>query len=226
MLYSIDRSGHFGHRRRGWIIINPIFKNLKSEKQELIINVATKEFVQSGFEKASTNEIVKEAQISKGSLFNYFNSKKDLYVYLIEYSIQVIEKLFKQIDLNETDLFKRIENIGLQKLHIQQKYPQVFDFLTSSVQEESAEIKDTIKHKVDSIYTRGTELIYKDIDYSKFREEVDIEKAIEILNWTMFGFGDKALKQINTFENSSEFGDLYLKEWKHYADILKYSFYK
>ena len=36
------------------------------------------EFAQSGFEKASTNEIVKRSNISKGSLFNYFNSKKDL----------------------------------------------------------------------------------------------------------------------------------------------------
>ena len=69
-------------------------------------------------------------------------------------------------------------------------------------------------------------MIYKDIDYSKFRPNIDIEKAIEILNWTMFGYGEKGLKQIETFENTSEFGDLYMKEWKIYADILKYSFYK
>src|SRR5690625_7962204 len=90
------------------------------------------EFVQSGFEKASTNEIVKRSNISKGSLFNYFNSKKDLYVYLIEYSVQIIEQIIEQIDFNETDIFKRIENIGLKKLHIQQKFPQVFDFLVSA----------------------------------------------------------------------------------------------
>ena len=69
------------------------------------------EFAQSGFEKASTNEIVKRSNISKGSLFNYFNSKKDLYVYLIEYSVQFIEQIIEQIDFNETDIFKRIENI-------------------------------------------------------------------------------------------------------------------
>lgn len=206
--------------------IYSMFHNLHAEKRTKIRNAAIKEFVHNGFEKASTNEIVKNANISKGSLFNYFHSKKDLYVYLIEYGIQVIESFYDQIDLSETDLFKRIENIGLQKLHVHQSFPHVFDFLASSIQEEAAEVKDVIKQKVDPVYDKGTEKIYKNIDYSKFREDIDIEKAIEIMAWTMFGFGEKGLKQINTFENSREFGDLYLKEWESYAKILKYSFYK
>ncbi|RKQ30022.1 TetR/AcrR family transcriptional regulator [Oceanobacillus halophilus] len=207
--------------------MNSNFHKLKPEKKELIINAAIKEFVRNGFDKASTNEIVKEAKISKGSLFNYFNNKKDLYVFLIDHGIHVIEKhLYEKIDLDETDLFKRIEKIGWQKLHIHSKYPHVFDFLASSIQEESPEVKDIIKQKVDPVYERGTEIIFKHIDYSKFREGIDIEKAIEILNWTMFGFGDKAIKQINTFEDIGEFGDQYLKEWELYSEILKNSFYK
>src|SRR5690625_868840 len=212
--------------RKDIIIIYTKFINLNSDKQKAIINAAIMEFTQSGFEKASTNEIVKRANISKGSLFNYFNSKKDLYVYLIEYSVQIIERIVEQIDLNETDIFKRIENIGLKKLHIQQKFPQVFDFLVSTKQEESAEVKEIIKQKVEPIYDKSTNKMYEQIDYSKFRDGIDIEKAIEILNWTMFGFGEKGIKQINTFENISEFGEQYLNEWERYSEILKYSFYK
>lgn len=208
------------------ITIYSKFNNLKPEKQKKIINAAIKEFVSVGFEKSSTNNIVKDADISKGSLFNYFNSKKDLYIFLINHGVQVIEDFYEQIDLSETDLFKRLENIGLQKLYIHQKYPQAFDFLASCLKEESPEVREIIKQKINPIYEEGTELIYKDIDYSKFRPNVDIEKAIEILNWTMFGYGEKGLKQIETFENTSEFGDLYMKEWKAYADILKVSFYK
>lgn len=128
--------------------------------------------------------------------------------------------------MTETDLFKRIENIGLQKWHIQQDSPLVFDFLTSCVQEESIEVKNMIKKKVDLVYSHGLEKIYKSIDYSKFREGLDIEKAIEILNWTMFGFGEKALLKIETFKDSSEFGEQYMKEWEGYVQILKQCFYK
>lgn len=208
------------------LTIHSRFNNLKAEKQKLIMNAAIKEFVQNGFDKGSTNEIIKRASISKGSLFNYFNSKKDLYVYLVEHCVQVVEWFFGQIDVSETDLFKRIEDIGLQKMHIHQTYPQVFDFLAASIQEESPEVKDIIKQKVDPIYDEGTKIVYDNIDYSLFRDDIDIEKAIEILNWTMFGFGDKGLKQIDSFENIRDFGEQYLQEWKQYADILKGSFYK
>lgn len=221
-----DRLGHLNLNGKEIMTIYSKFYNLNSEKQELVINAAIKEFVQSGFEKASTNEIVKRANISKGSLFNYFNSKKDLYAYLIEYSVQIIERIVEQIDLNETDIFKRIENIGLKKLHMQQKFPQVFDFLISTQHEESVEVKEIIKQKVEPIYDMSKNKMYEQIDYSKFREGIDMEKAIEIMNWTMFGFGEKSIKQLNTFENISEFGERYLKEWKSYSEILKDSFYK
>src|SRR5699024_929706 len=118
------------------------------------------------------------------------------------------------------------ENIGLKKLHTQQNFPQVFDFLVSTKQEESPEVKEIIKQKVEHIYDKSKKKMYEQIDNSKFREEIDIEKAIEILNWTMHGFGEKGLKQINTFEHISEFGEQYLKEWGSYSEILKYSFYK
>lgn len=208
------------------LIIYSKFNNLKPEKQKQIINAAIKEFVRNGFEKASTNEIVKRANISKGSLFNYFNSKKDLYLYLIEYSSKAIVNLNEEIDLSETDLFKRIERVALQKFHVQQKYPQAFEFLASTKQEESVEVKDIIKQRLNPIYNQAINKLYKDIDYSKFREGVDIEKAIEILNWTMFGVGEKGLKELFTFDDIGRFGEKYLEEWNVYAELLKYSFYK
>lgn len=208
------------------LIIYSKFNNLKPEKQKQIINAAIKEFVRNGFEKAFTNEIVKRANISKGSLFNYFNSKKDLYLYLIEYSSKAIVNLNEEIDLSETDLFKRIERVALQKFYVQQKYPQAFEFLASTKQEESVEVKDIIKQRLNPIYNQAINKLYKDIDYSKFREGVDIEKAIEILNWTMFGVGEKGLKELFTFDDIGRFGEKYLEEWNVYAELLKYSFYK
>ena len=49
-----------------------LFEGLSEEKQARIINGALEEFTKNGFEKASTNVIVKNAGISKGALFKYF----------------------------------------------------------------------------------------------------------------------------------------------------------
>lgn len=196
---------------------------MPSEKQVRIVNAAMKQFVQSGYEKASTNEIVKDAQISKGSLFNYFNNKKDLYLYLIENALKIVDVIFAEVDIGERDLFRRLSQIGFIKLKIQQKYPLVFDFLKSTQLEDAAEVKNEISPIMGSILDSSLNRIYENIDFSKFRPDVSPEKALQILNWTMMGFAETQMEKIKTFEN---IGMELMDEWNGYMEILKRSFYK
>ena len=202
------------------------FNKLKEDKKRKILSVAMKEFYRHGFEKTSTNEICKKAEISKGALFNYFNSKKDLYIYLVEFSLEVINHFYEDIDVSERDLFKRLENIGLQKLYMQKNNPHVFDFLTSLNKEKSKEVLDFIKSNFSNITTKGLSRIYDNIDYSKFRDDLDVKKAIEILNWTMFAFSEKSIQSLESFKNLEEEGSKFLEEWHDYSNILKRCFYK
>ena len=185
-----------------------------------------KEFAENGFDKASTNRIVKDAGISKGSLFNYFNSKKEFYLYLIDHGMEFVQGLYEEIDLMEKDIFNRIGNIGIRKLKMYRGSPYVLDFLASVKLEESREVGDIISEKISLMYDRGMKEIYKNIDYSKFRDDIDIEKAIEILNWTMFGFGEKNIQRMDDFKDGSQFAVEALKEWEVYSNMLKDSFYK
>ena len=202
------------------------FNKVDDNKKAEIINVSLKEFSENGYESASTNVITKTANISKGSLFNYFGSKKGLYIFLLDYSIEVVEQFYNQIDKSEPDLFKRLENIGVEKLKTQKQFPYSFDFLTNSITEESAEVKNIINEKINDTYIRGLNSLYDDIDYSLFKKEIDVQKAIEILTWTMFGFADKYMPQIESFESVTDFGGALLNDWQEYAEILKRSFYK
>ncbi|SDP81547.1 DNA-binding transcriptional regulator, AcrR family [Litchfieldia salsa] len=181
------------------------------------------QFVQSGYEKASTNEIVKEAQISKGSLFNYFNNKKDLYLYLIDHALKVLDGIYDEIDMNERDLFKRISQIGFIKLGIQQKYPLVFDFLRSTQEEQAVEVKSEVEKILGNTLKNGLSRLYENLDWSKFREDVDSEKAFQILNWTMAGFAEIQIKKLDSFENV---GKELISEWESYSEILTRCFYK
>ena len=66
--------------------MNDKFFDLKQEKQDRMINASLKIFSRGGYRHASTDEIVKEAGISKGLLFHYFGSKLGLYGFLFDYS--------------------------------------------------------------------------------------------------------------------------------------------
>ena len=85
------------------------FLALTEEKRTAILNAALQCFGKFGYEKASINDIAVAAHISKASVFQYFGSKKQLYIYLLEYCKKIIEGIFDKEALNsQTDLFDRI----------------------------------------------------------------------------------------------------------------------
>ncbi len=59
------------------------FFNLPEEKREKIVRAAVDEFVEYGLENASTNRIVENSGISKGSFYQYFEDKQDVFRYLL-----------------------------------------------------------------------------------------------------------------------------------------------
>ncbi len=60
------------------------FFNLPEEKRNRILEHATDEFYEKGYAKASISRIVQKSKIAKGSFYQYFDDKKDLYKYLID----------------------------------------------------------------------------------------------------------------------------------------------
>ncbi|WMJ87058.1 TetR/AcrR family transcriptional regulator [Anaerocolumna sp. MB42-C2] len=203
--------------------MNEIFANLEQEKQERIINAALKEFAQNGYDKASTNVIIKEAEIAKGSLFKYFNSKKELYLFLFDYVNGIINKIYDEMDWNETDLFERMKQIGLIKLRIYKQYPKAFDFLKSVKTENSSEVKTEIDEIKKEIVGNGFGISYKNIDRSKFRDDMDTEKIMNVITWTILSFAEQQVNKVSSFENV----DIeLLHDWDDYFDILKRCFYK
>jgi len=59
------------------------FLNLPEEKRNNIIHAAIEEFAEYGLENASTNRIVANSGISKGSFYQYFEDKQDVFMYLL-----------------------------------------------------------------------------------------------------------------------------------------------
>ncbi|MDR2179552.1 MAG: TetR/AcrR family transcriptional regulator [Synergistaceae bacterium] len=60
------------------------FYNLPVEKQERILQAAIEEFGQRNVQEANLANIVSAANISRGSLYQYFPNKEDMYVYVFD----------------------------------------------------------------------------------------------------------------------------------------------
>ena len=59
------------------------FLNLKDSKKNAILEAAAHEFARVPYSAVSINQIIKEAEISRGSFYTYFEDKDDLMRYML-----------------------------------------------------------------------------------------------------------------------------------------------
>lgn len=59
------------------------FFNLSEEKKSRLLEAAYAEFSKVSLEEASINVIVQQSDISRGSFYQYFEDKEDLYFYCL-----------------------------------------------------------------------------------------------------------------------------------------------
>ncbi|SFP69629.1 regulatory protein, tetR family [Halolactibacillus halophilus] len=206
------------------IIIEDLLKNVDEQKKQNIINSAMKEFGKHPFQSASTNTIVKDAGISKGALFHYFGTKEKLYEYLEYFTMKIMtESIIDKVNWNQSDIFERIKEISMIKFAVFQDFPYLADFSLNIFQGKTAE---EILHKhPDFPLALYSQIYSQNIDYSLFKEDVDVKKAIDIVRWTIEKCGDEFRRQIADGKMAFDYKAIE-KEVYTYIDILKDSFYK
>ncbi|SCZ80700.1 TetR/AcrR family transcriptional regulator [Acidaminobacter hydrogenoformans] len=199
------------------------FEALDPEKQNRILKAAFEEFVRNGYERASTNEIIKNADISKGALFVYFGSKKKLFIYLFHYAVGIIQQILKEMDLEESDFFERVRQLGLIKLRHMRQMPYAFDFLEVAIKENDADFHEEFSGIKHDVISRSFALMNQNIDYSKFREDFELEKVLNMINWVMLGFSEQARSKLGSYEEADE---SHIQVFDDYIEIMKRCFYK
>lgn len=203
------------------------FFNLDSEKQDRIINAAIKEFAQKGYDSASTNEIVKEAGISKGLLFHYFKNKKQLFFFLFDYCYNLVaDEFYKKVDLTERDFFKRIRQAVLIKMELQTKYPDILTFIQEAFMQDSAEIKVEFDKKKQELNAVNIGIIYDGIDLSKFRDDVDVHKILKVISWTFEKMSDEELHKAKMVPGHKIDYEKVFMEAEEYFEMFIKCFYK
>lgn len=85
------------------------FARISADKQKKIFEAAVAEFSGKGFSAANINVIAKNAGISIGSMYNYFDSKEDLFLAVVDYGYGELEAAIASVDLENGDIFDKFE---------------------------------------------------------------------------------------------------------------------
>lgn len=203
------------------------FLNLKQEKQEKILEAAIREFADKGFEKASTNEIVKEAEISKGILFHYFQNKKNLFLFVYDHFMELcMDEFYKKVNMDERDIFIKLRQISSFKLELMYKYPMIFKFFEAAISEECNEVRSEIEERKKRLIESNYSKVFNNIDVSKFRHGVDVSRSMNVILWTLEGLGESELQKAKSTVSKLVDYEKVFAEMDIYIDIFKNCFYK
>lgn len=204
--------------------LEDVLANMEPEKRRRLLNSAMKEFGENRFDKASTNVIVKEAAISKGLLYHYFESKEALFNYLVAYSMTLVgNKIVDEVEWDDGDLINRIIEITKAKMEILEQYPYLSSFSKNMYEGKSvAEIKELVETYIPNIYTKA---YTHNIDYSLFREGMDVARVVKMFQLFMDGYTEEILGKLRR-EGSVLDIKVISEELTIYLNIYKDAFYK
>jgi len=152
------------------------YLNLPKEKQDRIFNAAVDEFSVRTFNEAKISNIIKSAEIARGSFYQYFDDKKDLLLYLFDIiGNQKIEYFGEDIlnNINNipfTTLFRELYKAGIMFALEHPKYVALMKNVIASKDDHLREMLQASKHKAIELYSF---LIDKDKKEYKIRDDID-----------------------------------------------------
>lgn len=180
-----------------------------------MINGALKVFAQQGYRHASTDDIVREAGISKGLLFHYFGSKLGVYTFVYDYSVRYMTlELSSCVDNKCKELFALMKQVETAHMHAMRGYPYMQQFLSRSMTEDVSEVLLAIEEKKD-LLTDTYDYIWSRIDYSALPENVNGEMLRKMMDFSIKGLMAERL------QNDSFQPEMMYEEVTEYLDMMK-----
>ncbi|MBA4495686.1 TetR/AcrR family transcriptional regulator [Paenactinomyces guangxiensis] len=204
------------------------YQQIPEDKRDKVLQAAIKEFARCGYERASTNQIIQEANISKGLLFHYFKNKKNLFLATLDYCFNLLlNHMQPYMEEMSADFFERLLELGKAKMKMFLDHPLEYRILMIAFADAPAEIAEEIKQRYEQTEAISYSFMLRGIDHSKFRPEIDQEKAIQLVMLSLEAMRNQWLQrfQVNEDKGLSQFDDA-LQEMEQMVEILKYGVYR
>ena len=179
------------------------FFNLPEEKRELLIQLAIEEFLVFRYEGFSISRFVEKAGIAKGSFYQYFTGKEDLYRFIIELAgqrkLRYITALTHELEaLPFFDLLKAIYMGSYDFLKAEYQLAAIVDrFLKSSDSQFKEKILGDSLEK-SNLFVEA--MLKTAIEQGELQPQMDIPYTAFIITSFSVALSDYALSQVSTIQ--------------------------
>lgn len=165
-------------------MIKKTFYNLPYEKRKRITDAVIKEFMERPNEKVSINRIIKTAEISRGSFYQYFDDKVDLIEIITKTMFEESSNKAKEIlKLSCGDLFvmyiKMFDYFG--NYSSQKQTMKIMRNIVDSFKANDDLVSEYLKNRFNIALSNNEIYLMVDRQNLKFQDNESVKCLIEIL---------------------------------------------
>ncbi|OHD56859.1 MAG: hypothetical protein A2Y33_09770 [Spirochaetes bacterium GWF1_51_8] len=162
-------------------------------KRELILQAAIEILHHQNYQNMTTSEIARRAGIAEGTIYRYFQNKRDLFIEVLRFISKRMGEIFVEGVSPEADLKSNLRVLGKNFYMRHKEGSGLYKILYKAFSEVE---DDDIKSALGNIYTQSVEIIKSILKSSLGNEKVSVpEERLEIIIFMIWGIGDIVWKR-------------------------------
>lgn len=182
----------------------------KQIRRNDIIDAAEKVIFSKGYDLATMDDIAKEAEFSKRSIYIYFNSKEQLYFEIMVRGYKILIKMIEASlnDVKRKNSLERINQIGKTLYNFNNEYPDYFKAIMSYENGEKDFVNGVPDESREKCYSLGEEVfvfltseLTRGIKEGLIRSEIDVTNTAILLWSCTIGLFNTLIKKRNYIEH-------------------------
>jgi len=179
-------------------------ESLQTQRKKQILDAALHVLVQNGYEQARMDDVVQSSNLSKGAIYWYYKSKKEMYLDLVNFWVKRYSVILNHIVEEEASPSRQLKDLFQFFIDQYETDPQPFAALTEFW--SMAQKDDEFNTKLQKVYTHFLELIediiLRGVQSGEFKKldirmtALSIMVNIESINWfTLFDTHGVSVKE-------------------------------
>lgn len=200
------------------------FFNLPEEKRQKIYEAALEEFSHHPFKQASINRVVDQSGIAKGSFYQYFQDKKDLYRFLVD---EIFQKKIQYLtpamkNPQSVDCFSLIADLfrsGVRFARDNPKLARVAQHLTSKSEKDT--YQEIMGQKMGEGLSIYRNILEQGMERGEIRTGINLDMAAYVLYLWNSGLADGFTELFHEGDDEQ-----LMKRVEDMIDLLKYGIAK
>ena len=154
---------------------------MKTEKVERILSAACQLFAGDDFQNVSMEDVAVSAGVGKGTLYNYFQSKDDLYFSILQSRLEKLLKVLEKAYSNRNDFIRNLRSLILHLYKFMAKHPyfhQIWNREENSLERKNNTVILEMRNKILELIRR---VLIQGEKEKLLKQSIDIDISVQLI---------------------------------------------